>query len=163
MAIIQAEIQKTVANFTVTEVHGQPSNLNIDCLKEELIAVASSILTALGGRGNGHAGLLLTDEDYNSLAPGTPFAVPINPGIYPAGVTAATHSQMEAELKELIKRFQRFIRVGLGLKDLIQKAIQDDYLLELEQECMVYLHVTPFQTITHLWNCWGTVNYVDIT
>jgi len=66
MAIIQAEIQKTVANFTVTEVHGQPSNLNIDCLKEELIAVASSIPTALGGGGNGHAVLLLTDVDYDA-------------------------------------------------------------------------------------------------
>jgi hypothetical protein len=118
----------------VTEVHGQPSNLDIDHLEEELIAVAFSIPTALGGRGNGHAGLLLTDLDYGALAPGTPFVVPINPGIYPAGVTAATRSQMEAEHKELIKQFQTFIGVRLGLKDLIQKAIQDDYLLELKQE-----------------------------
>ena len=41
---------------------------------------------------------------------------------------------MEAEHKELITQFQTFIGVGLGLKDLIQKAIQDDYLLELKQE-----------------------------
>ncbi len=70
---------------------------------------------------------------------------------------------MEAEHKELITQFQTFIGVGLGLKDLIQKAIQDDYLLELKQERMAYLHVTPFQMITHLWNHWGTVNHVDIT
>ena len=70
---------------------------------------------------------------------------------------------MEAEHKESIKQFQMFIGVGLGLKDLIQKAIQDDYLLELKQERVAYLHVTPFQMITHLRNNWGTVNYVDIT
>jgi hypothetical protein len=163
MAIIQAEIQKMVADFTVIEVHGQPSNLDIDRLKEELIAVASSISMVLGGWGNGHAGLLLTDVDYNALAPGTPFVVPINPGIYPAGVTAATRSWMEAEHNELIKQFQTFIGVGLRLKDLIQKAIQDDYLLELKQERVVYLHVTPFQMITHLRNCWGTIEYMDIT
>jgi hypothetical protein len=92
MAIIQAETQKTVADFTVTEVHGQPSNLDIDRLKEELIAVASSIPMALGGGGNGHAGLLLTDVDYDALAPGTPFVVLINLGIYPAEVTTATRS-----------------------------------------------------------------------
>ncbi len=92
MATIQVEIQKTVADFTVTEVHGQPSNLDIDRLKVELIAVASSIPTALGGGGNGHAGLLLTDVDYDALAPGTPFVVPINTGIYPARVTAAARS-----------------------------------------------------------------------
>jgi len=89
--------------------------------------------------------------------------VPIYPGIYPAGVTAATCSQMEAEHKESIKQFQMFIGVGLGLKDLIQKAIQDDYLLELKQSRVSYLHVTPFQMITHLQNCWITVDYVDIT
>ncbi len=66
MAIIQAEIRKTVADFTVTEVHGKPSNLDIDRLEEELIAVASSIPTALGGGGNGHAVLLLTDVDYDA-------------------------------------------------------------------------------------------------
>jgi hypothetical protein len=76
----------------VTEVHGQPSNLDIDRLEEELIAVAFSIPTTLGGGGNGHASLLLTDVDYNALAPGTPFVVPINPGIYPIGVNAAIHS-----------------------------------------------------------------------
>jgi hypothetical protein len=134
MAIIQAEIQKTVTDFTVTEVHGQTSNLDIDCLNEELIAVASPIPTVLGGGGNGHAGMLLTGMNYKALALGTPFVVPINPGIYSAGVTAATCSQMEAEHKELIKQFQTFVGVILGLKDLIQKAIQDDYLQELKQE-----------------------------
>ncbi len=59
MAIVQAEIRKTVAEFVVTEVRGQPTNQDIDHLKEELIAVASSIPMMLGGGNNGHAGMLL--------------------------------------------------------------------------------------------------------
>ena len=70
---------------------------------------------------------------------------------------------MEAEHKEEAKQFQTFIGVGLGLKDLVQKAIEDDYLLELKQERVAYLHVTPLQMVTHLQTRWGTVDYVDIT
>ena len=163
MAIIQAEIRKTVAEFVVTEVRGQPTNQDIDRLEEELIAVASSIPTMLGGGNNGHAGMLLSAADYDALAPGTPFVNPVNPGIYPNNVTNANRARLEAEHKEEAKQFQTFIGVGLGLKDLVQKAIEDDYLLELKQERVAYLHVTPLQMVTHLRTRWGTVDYVDIT
>jgi hypothetical protein len=107
-------------------VRGQPTNLDIDRLEEELIAVASSIPTSLGGGTNGHAGMLLSDVDYTSLAPGTLFVNPANPGVYPIGVTNAKRSYLEVEHKEQVKQFQTFLGVSLGLKDLIQKAIKDD-------------------------------------
>jgi hypothetical protein len=163
MAIIQAETQKTVAESAITEVRGQPTNHDIDCLEEELIAVASSIPTSLGGGANGHAGMLLSDVDYTSLAPGTPFINPANPGVYPIGVTNANCSHLEAEHTEQVKQFQNFLGISLEFKDLIQKAIKDDYLLELQREQVAYLNVTPLQMVTHLQNCWGMVNYVDIT
>jgi hypothetical protein len=99
MAIIQAETGKTVAESAITEVCGQPTNLD-QCLEEELIAVASSIPTSLGGGANGHTGMLLSDVDYTSLAPGTPFVYPANPGVYPSGVTNANRSRLEVEHKE---------------------------------------------------------------
>ena len=117
----------------------------------------------LGGGNNGHAGMLLSAADYDNLAPGTPFANPANPGIYPINVTNANRARLEAEHKEEARQFQTFVGVGLGLKDLIQKAIEDDYLLELKQERVAYLHVTPLQMVAHLRTRWGTVDYVDIT
>ena len=134
----------------MTEVHGQPSNLDINLLDEELIAVASSIPTTLGGGNKGHAGMLLSVVNHDSLLPGTPVINPANPGVYPAGVTAANCSQMEAEHKAEVKQFETFVGVGLGLKDLIQKAIGKDYLLELKQERVAYLNVTPMQMLIHL-------------
>ncbi len=134
----------------MTEVHGQPSNLDINLLDEELIAVASSIPTTLGGGNKGHAGMLLSVVNHDSLLPGTPVINPANPGVYPAGVTAANCSQMEAEHKAEVKQFETFVGVGLGLKDLIQKAIGKDYLLELKQERVAYLNVTPMQLLIHL-------------
>ncbi len=112
---------------------------------------------------NGHAGMLLSNVDYATMAPGTLFAAPVNPGVYPVGVTAATRSRMEAEHKEQVKQFHTFVGVGMGLKDLILKAIDKDYLLEINHERVAFLNVTAVQMLTHLRNCWGVVDFVDIT
>ena len=50
----------------------------------------------------------------------------------------------------------------MGLKDLIQEAIEDDYLRELWQERVAYLNVTAFQMLAHLHACWGMVDFVSI-
>ena len=164
MVLLQAEIQKTVSERTVTKVHGQPTNHDVDLLEEELIAIAASIPTTLGGGLNGHAGMLLSDADYATMAIGTPFVSPINPGVYPiVGITAANRARREAEHKEEIKQFHTFAGVGMGLKDLILKAIDEDYLLEIKHECVAFLNVSAVQMLTHLRTRWGSVDFVDIT
>ncbi len=163
MVLLQVEIQITVAEWTVTKVHGQPTNNNVDLLKEELIAIAASILTSLGGGLNGHAGMLLPDVDYATMAPGTPFVAPINPGIYSVvGVTAANWLQQEAEHRRG-QAISTFAGVGMGLKDLILKAIDKDFLLEIKQDRVALLNVTAMQMMTHLRTRWGSVDFVDIT
>ncbi len=122
MVLVQSEIQKTVAERAVTKVNGQPTCNDLDLLDKELTAIAASIPTVLGGGLNGHAGMLLLDADYATIAPGTPFVSPANPGVYPIGVTAANCMQMETEHKEQIKVFETFTGVRMGLKDLILKA-----------------------------------------
>jgi hypothetical protein len=160
---LQAEIQKTVAEQMVTKVNGQSTSNDLDLLEEELIAISASIPTVLGGGLNGHAGMLLSNVDYATMAPGTPFVAPLNPGVYPIKLTAANHSQMEAKHKEQINQFHTFAGVGMGLKDLILKAIDKDYLLEIKHERVAFLNMTAAQMFTHLRNRWGVVDFVDIT
>jgi hypothetical protein len=100
MVQIQPDMRKNKAEQSVTKVHGQLSNTDIDLLKEELIAIAATVTTALGGGNNGHAGMLISDIKYAALAPGTPFVPPNNPGVYPIRVTNATQARLEAEHKE---------------------------------------------------------------
>ncbi len=93
MVLLQSEVQKTVADRTVTKVNGPPTSNDLNLLKEELIVIAASIPSVLGGGMNGHAGMLLSDIDYATMAPGSLlFVVPVNPGVYLVGVTAATQS-----------------------------------------------------------------------
>ena len=105
MVQLQAEMRKTAAEQTMTKIHGQPINTDINLL-EELIAIAATVVTALGGGNNGHAGLLLDDVEYLALAPGTPFVQPANPSIYPDGVTNANRARLEAEHKEQVQKFE---------------------------------------------------------
>ncbi len=88
---------------------------------------------------------------------------PVNPGVYPVGVTAATRSRMEAEHKEQVNQFHTFIGVGMGLKDLVLKAIDKEYLLEIKHKRVAFLNMTAAQMLTHLHNRWGVVDFVDIT
>ena len=68
----EQETRAAIAEFTVTKVHGQPTNQDIDLLDDELTAIASSFPTNLGGGLHRHAGLLKTVADYDLLMPGTP-------------------------------------------------------------------------------------------
>jgi hypothetical protein len=95
--------------------------------------------------------------DYELLAPGTPFIAPLNPGIYPAGVTLAAYQrgQRAAEHKELIHDFKKCTGAGKGLKDLILQAIDKDFLLELKVPGITYFNASS--------NQWGLMDFVDIT
>jgi len=163
MVLVQSEIQKNVAERAVTKVNGQPTCNDLNLLDKELTAIAAFIPTVLGGGLNGHAGMLLSDANYATIAPGTPFVPPANPGVFQIGVTAANCTRMEAEHNEQIKVFETFTGVRMGLKDFILKAIAKDYLLEFKHECLGFLNVTSTQMLTHLRNCWGVIDFMDIT
>jgi hypothetical protein len=133
-------------------------------LDDELTAIASSFPSELGGGLHGHMGLVKSIADYDAFAPGTPFVPPPNPRHYPQrNIPAAQHGQQEAEHKVLIAQFQTCVEVSKGLKDLILQAVNEDFLLELQDEGIAYLNVTPFQMLTCLCNWWGTMDFVNIT
>ncbi len=75
-------------------MNGPPTSNDLNLLEEELIAITASIPSVNGGGMNGHAGMLLSNIDHATMAPGSLFVVPVNPRVYPVGVTAATRSQM---------------------------------------------------------------------
>lgn len=163
MTNLEEEARKDVADRMITKVNGQPTSQDIDVLETELMRIAASFYSELGGGAHGHAGLLLSQNDYEMLAPGTPFVIPTNPGVYPEGIIAAAQkAQREAEHKALVKQFQTCVGVAKGLKELILKAIEEDFLLELQNEQTGYLNVSPFQIMNHLRNRWGSLDYVDI-
>jgi hypothetical protein len=72
----------------VTKIHGQPKENNLTTLEKELIAIAASIPSTLGGRNHGHAGVIAEPAKYSLMKGGITFINPANPGVYPAGLQA---------------------------------------------------------------------------
>jgi hypothetical protein len=128
----EEETQKDVAKYKVTKVHGQPTNQDLDLLEDELLQIASSYYSELGGGSHRHASFLLSADDYKAMAPRTPFVVPANRGVYPAGVIpAAQRLQQEAKHKALIMQFQTCVGVAKGLRELIMRAFDEDFFVRI--------------------------------
>jgi hypothetical protein len=90
----------------VTKIHGQPTSHDLTILEKEIIATLANIPTSLGGGNHGHVGVIMNPMEYNTMSGGMDFVYPVNPGIYPTGLTvnatAGTSARAEAEHKELI-------------------------------------------------------------
>ncbi len=149
----------------MTKIHRQPKENDLPTLEKEFITIAASIPSMLGGRNHGHTGVVAETAKYSLMTGGTVFVNPANPGIYPAGLlmnaTAGTWAMEEAIHKELVAQYEIFKRVEQGLKDIIQEAVEADYLLEIEDETLRFLNQTPRQMIDHLCNRGGALDFAD--
>ena len=86
---IQEEIKAKIVDKPVSRIHGQPSDLSVTVLTRELVKLASSVKTKLGGGKHGHIGLVLDDTKYTTISDGNKsFVIPAHPGSYPANVSA---------------------------------------------------------------------------
>ena len=67
----------------VPPIVGKPTYHTINEMNKVLQKNAAQIMTTLGGGGHGHLGMILPAIMYNTVAPGTPFTTPLNPGPVP--------------------------------------------------------------------------------
>ena len=160
----RAETRDELRKESVTKIHGQPKDQDITTLEKELIAIAASIPTTLGGGNHGHAGLIVDATKYLTMT-GVAFAIPPNPGIYPAGLAAnaaaGIRARAEAEHKEEVAQYEILKGVEQALKDIILEAVEIDYLMEIEDETLGYLNQTPRQMIDHLKARGGSLDFAD--
>ena len=161
---VRADIREEVRKETVTKIIGQPTNQDLTLLEKELIAILANIPTTLGGSGHGHAGIIMNPARYLATA-GAPFVNPANPGTYPAGVPGnaaqGIRARAEAEHKEHVKEYETFQGVVQATKDIILEAVDNEYLLEIEDEILGYLNQTPTDMLTHLRNRGGGLDFAD--
>jgi len=162
---LRADIREEVRKETATKIHGQPTNHDVTLLEKELITIAATIPTTLGGGNHGHAGIIVEPAKYLTMTGGTAFAPPANPGIYPAGLAAnaaaGTRAREEAMHKELIAQYEIHKGVEQALKDIIIEAVDEDFLLEIEDETLGFLNETPSTMIAHLRNRGGALDFAD--
>jgi hypothetical protein len=161
---VQADIWEEVRKETVTKIHGQLTNQDLTILKKELIAILANIPTMLEGGKHGHAGINVEQARY-LLMMEVIFTNPVNPGTYPANVpgnaVAGVWARAELEHKEFVKEYKTFQGVIQATKDIILKAVDHEYLLEIEDNFFGFLNQTPNDMLIHLWNWGGALDFAD--
>jgi hypothetical protein len=84
---LRAETREELRRELVARIHGQPKDQDITTLQKELISIAASIPSALGGGNHRHAGIIVKATKYLAMV-GVIFNDPNHPEIYPAGLAA---------------------------------------------------------------------------
>ena len=148
----------------VTKIHGQPTNQDLTLLEKDLIAFLANIPTTLRGGDHGHAGIVMDPARY-LLTMGVAFVNPANPGTYPANVAnngaQGFQARAEAEHKELMKEYETFQGVVQATKDIILKAVDNEYLPEIEDEILGFVNQTLTDMLTHLRNRDRALDFAD--
>jgi hypothetical protein len=162
---LRVETCKETRKELATKIHGQPTDQDLTLLEKELISIAANVPTALGGGNHGHAGIIVETTKYLVMMGGNVFVNPVHPGIDPAGLAAnaaaGTHAMAEAVHKEQIAQFEIFAGVEQALKDIILKAVDHDYLLEIEDDTLGFLNRMPRSIINHLRSQGGALDFAD--
>jgi hypothetical protein len=115
-------------------------------MEKELTAIAARTPSTLGGGNHGCAGIMVENAKITMMMGGVVFVNPVNPELYPAiaaNVTAGTRAREEAVHKGLVQEYEIFCGVEAGLKEIILEAMENDYVLEIEE---IFL---AFQTKRH--------------
>ncbi len=122
-----------------------------------MLVSACLTVTPLIPKGQAHTHLTMTG--------GTAFTLSANPRIYPAGLAlnaAAGMRVKEVALhKEIITQYKILKGVKQALKDIIIKAVEGDFLLEIKDTNLRFLNKTPQSKITHLRNCGGALDFAN--
>jgi hypothetical protein len=85
---LRSDTREELRKESVTKIYGQPKEDDLTTLEKELIAIAASIPSTLGGGNHGHAGVIVEAAKYLVMTGRTAFVNPVNPGVYPAGLLA---------------------------------------------------------------------------
>lgn len=152
-------------NKTIPTITDEPDYASINIMVEILYGNAASLPTTLGGGAHGHIGLIMTPALYATLAPGTPYNNPIDPGPVPisiAGASAAVRESDRLEHKEHRRIFDNNLNMDAALKAQVIDTLHDTYLCELRSKYTGYLGVTTRDLLDHLLDRYGKITPADI-
>jgi len=123
---------------------------------KELAAIAANYPTPLGGGNMGHVGLVIDSETYKKLSGGHEFIKPTYPG-------PKKSLQTKTDFEQDLRIFDTCKGVEQGLKDKIIEAVEESYLIELEEDVIGYMNVTVRQMIEHLQERSGGLDHKDVS
>jgi hypothetical protein len=124
-----------------------------------------SVSSYVGGGRHGHLGIIMTNEEYFSIAADV-FPVPNNPGASAevvAGMTAAVIAELTRLHREATQVYHTYHNVDQAIKKLILEAFDDAYLNALSDEVVGYANCTSLDLLTHLLTFYDMIAPTELT
>lgn len=141
-----------------TKIHGRPSRLDRNVLREELCATASEVDMPFDESGDyGLLGEIMEADEYTTITGLTYFPLE-KPSAYDEDITDEMEhherKQLEAEHSERLEAWHTRRGALRGLADNIRDALDKKFYLSLKRPVIAYKNVQPRDYITHLDNKW---------
>lgn len=145
---------------TPTPIRGLPTCSALKRLKKELQANASSVETDLGGGNHGYLGLVLTDQEHNSIPDTQPFVPPTYPPplVIPSTATAIEALQMKEQHNEQKRLCLECKNVEKALLRHAQEALEDKHVAALVDPYTNLITADITQTLDYLFCNFGKVS-----
>jgi hypothetical protein len=155
----------TAKDCTPLSIDTPPNHLTLTLLHSELNDYAASVITNLGGGTEGHLFLTLTDAEWNAIphVP-QPFVAPVHPGppIHQPGATQHQIIETNRLNQEALADYKLYHATEQTLKQMIIKAVPNQYISALRDPRMGYRNVTAKQILQHLDEKYGQITAQDI-
>jgi hypothetical protein len=142
------------------KIQGPPTFESLRELRKTLQANAASVPSVLGGGAHGYLGVILTQEAYEAIAPGTPFVKPAQPplqAVIPDGATAAQIGQAVRNHTEDVRQYREYINITMALRNQLTQAIEHVYLRSQYNEYVGYANKTPSELLTYIFRAYGRI------
>jgi hypothetical protein len=150
---------------SLPKVTGEPTFEDLKVIRRLLITNVMSVSSYVGGGLHGHLGIIMTNEEYFSIAADV-FPVPKNPGASAevvVGMTAAVIAELTRLHKEATQVYHTYHNVDQAIKKLILEAFDDVYLNALSDEVVGYANCTSLDLLTHLLTFYAMIAPTQLT
>jgi hypothetical protein len=150
---------------SLPKVAGEPTFEDLKVIRQLLNTNYMSVASYKGGGRHGHLGIIMTKEEYFTIAVDI-FPVPNNPGPSAAvvvGMTAAVIAEITRLHREATQVYRTYHNVDQAIKKLIIESFCDAYLNALSEEIVSYANCTSRQLLTHLLTYYAMIAPTELT
>jgi hypothetical protein len=160
-------MKSAVEGFPFPTVHpiiGEPNYESIATLHQQLNANAASVPSHLGNGALGLLYLTVSPAVYANLS-AAPFVPPANPGptpIIPEGAQGPQIANIRTEFVEATKLFRHYTTNNKALKQLLDGAVDEMFILRLKTKYLGYLNVSTQQILDHLYAQYARISSANL-
>jgi hypothetical protein len=159
---------ESIAGFpysSLPKVTGEPTFEYLKVIWRLINTNAMSVASYEGGGRHGHLGIIMTNEEYFTIAVDV-FPVPKNPGPSAAvvvGMTASVIAETTRLHREATQVYRAYHNVYQAIKKLIIESFDDAYLNALSDKIVGYAKCTSLQLLTHLLTYYAMIAPTELT